>query len=328
MTATPTPSTGAPAATPATTPIPVRRKSHAKAAVGAIILAIVVVAAGYYYFELRPTTKTTAPLEEGGFAQGSPVTFVYNGTNTFLCRPGLLTFYPTATSAASTTPCEVGAANQSLILQYPEWVLVPAFAGLSIFGITSLGASSQGFPQFQSGAIQTDCGGGGSATACVDHPTNIYSPLFTSVEQFLNISTGVNGLPEGVLPTPAHDHLLNTSTTFPNVEWGTIVVLVMDPNIWPNRATGACTSTVASNLSSPTGNCLTSMSALENALWTHSTAVNGANHGNPIWQTLGAPTNQVIVPGDLTVATLNNLNSNLYIPFSVQPGAPASGYPT
>lgn len=310
-------------------PLKPRAASHTGLKVGAIILVVVVVVAGLYlYYYKKPASTPAATLEEGGFTQGQAVTFVYNGTDTFRCTPGLLTFFPNATQAASSTPCEVGAANQNAVLQYPEWVLVPAFAGLSIFGMTSLGATARGFPQFQSSPLLTDCGAGGTPTACVDHPKLIYSPLYTQVEKFLNITTGVGGYPEGVLPTPSHDHLLNTSATFPNVQWGTIVVLVFDPNIWPDRASGTCTERVSTGLSNATANCLVSITALDNALRTHTSAVAIANKGNAIWQTLGGPSTQVVIPGDLTIAQINNLDANLYIPFAVQPGAPSSGYPT
>lgn len=294
----------------------------------AVAVILLVVAAGIYTYYVAPKPVSKPTLEAGGFAMGTPVTFVYNGTETYLCTPGLLTFYPNATQAASSTPCEVGNANQNAIIQYPEWVLVPAFAGLSVFGIQSQGATARGFPQYAGSAVLTDCGAGGTPTACPDHPVLTYSPLFTSVETYLHITTGLDGHPEGVLPTPAHDHLLNTSSTFPNVQWGTIVVLVLDPNIWPDRATGTCTKVVATNLSAPTGNCLTSLTALDAALLTQTTAVATANPGNPIWESLGSPNAQIIVPGDLTINEINNLNGNIYIPFAVQPGAPTGGYPT
>lgn len=305
-----------------------RRPGRLTFALAAIAVVILVVAAGVYIYYLAPMAPAKSVLEAGGFTKGAAVSFVYNGTNTFLCTPGILTFYPNATQASASTPCEVGAADQNAVLQYPEWVLVPAFAGLSIFGLQGQGATARGFPQFADSTLLTDCGAGGTPTSCPDHPTLLYSPFFASVESFLNISAGLNGYPHGVLPTPAHDHLLNTSSNFPNVQWGTIVVLVLDPNIWPDRATGICTKMVTSNLSTPTANCLTSIGDLDAALTTHSTAVGVANHGNPIWQTLGAPGTQVVIPGDLSVSELNNLDGNLYIPFAVQPGAPSSGYPT
>jgi hypothetical protein len=120
---------------------------------------------------------------------------------------------------------------------------------------------------------------------------------------------------------------LNTGTTFGNVYWGTIAVLVFDPNIWPTRDTGTCRAVVASNLSSPTANCLTSIGALQRAFATSSSADAAANGGampNPIWATLGNPSAQVVIPGVTSAAQITTLNANLYIPFSVAPGAPAT----
>jgi hypothetical protein len=293
-----------------------------------VVVVIVVIAAIGVYYYLKPKSSGSPLLQEAGFNAGTVVTFTYNGTNTFVCTPSLTSFYSGATAAAAVTQCEVGGNNQNAIPdQVPEWVLVPAFAGLSIFGVPALGASADGFPTFLSSTTLTDCGAGTTKAACVDHPALIYSPFFTAVEQHIAITAGYGGYPEGVLPTPAHDHLLNGSNTVPNVEWGTIAVLVFDPNIFPDRVTGACTAVVVSNLSTPTGHCLNSLAALAAALSTHSSSVPTANNKNPIWETESNTTLQVVVPGDVSIAQLNNLNSNLYIPFAVTPGAP-SGFPT
>ncbi len=312
------------------------KRGHRRTWIVVAVAVILIVAASlsYYYLVYQPSTQTQSPLlEEAGFTKGSVVTFVYNGTNTFLCAPSMSVMFPndsTAAAAAAKTQCEVGNASQNAVSQVPEWVLVPAFAGLSIFGVTALGASAHGFPTANNATVLTDCGAGGSEAACVDHPTYLYSPLFTAVEDHLNLTSGYGGLPLGVLPTPAHDHLIDTPTTYPNVEWGTIAVLVMDPNILPDRTTGTCTATVPSNLSAPTANCLTSFAALGRALTTCSSAAASFNAAakNPIWETLVSvgvsPCAQVLVPGDLTVSQLSNLNANLYIPFLVQAGGPAS----
>ncbi len=322
---------------PSNEPSAPAKKGHRGVAIAIVVALVIIIAASlsYYYLLYLPSTRASAPLlEEGGFTDGSVVTFVYNGTNTFVCTPTMSVMFPndrTAAAAAATTQCEVGNASQNAVpTQIPEWVLVPAYAGLSIFGVSELGATARGFPAVNGTALQTDCGAGGTPTACVDHPTYLYSPLFTAVEDHLNLTTGYGGLPLGVLPTPAHDHLLDTGTTYPNVPWGTIAVLVLDPNILPDRVTGTCSTVEASNLSNPTGNCLTSLTALERAMTTCSSAAANFNAAakNPIWQTLVSvgvsPCVQAIVPGDMSIAQLNNLNSNLYIPFLVQPGAPAS----
>lgn len=309
-------------------------------AVVAIVIVVGVVLGTLYAYKVGPFARSssTPPLEEAGFTMGQVVTFTYNGTNTFLCTPGMSTMFPgnaTASAAAAKTSCEIGNASQNAVLQIPEWVLVPAYAGLSIFGVPALGSSADGFPSVNGTPILTDCGAGGTMAACTDHPTYLYSPFFTDVEMQNGLPSGYGGLPLGVLPTPSHDHVINTSTTYPNVEWGTIAVLVLDPNILPNRATGQCTATVNSNLSSPTGNCLTSLDAIDRAFSTCSSSVVKFNKAakNPIWATLNALSGknvceQIVVPGDLTIPQLNNnLDSNLYIPFSVAPGPPPS-FPT
>jgi hypothetical protein len=254
----------------------------------------------------------------GGFLNGQVVTFVY--TKNYTCAPDADDFpafsLPESNNINSFTTCAVGGfkGNTALPILY---VLVPAFAGLSVFGVPKLGASSQGFPTFQNQTILTDCGAGGTQAACGDHPTYFYSPAFTTVEQYLGIKTGVFGLPEGVLPTPAHSHLINQSDTG---AWNNVAVLVFDPNIFPNPVTGQCTQVVSSNVTNPTANCLNNYAALQHALTTEDSAVHAANsagQGNPIYQALGQPTTQVIVPGDLTVPSLANPNTNLVLYFNV-----------
>ncbi len=322
MTSTPPPTPAKPQGSP---------RSHVGRYVVVLVVVIIIVVAGVaYYLSQKPPSAPSTPapppplLIAGGFTAGQVVTFTFNGSSTFQCTPAASTFYPNASAATGVTPCEFGKANQNAVGQVPQWLLIPAFAGSSVFGLSKLGANASGFPVYNGATLLTDCGGAGSQGACGDQPNDVYSPSFVTIEQRLNITTGVAGLPEGVLPLPAHDTLLNTTTTFPLVEWGTIVVFVFDPNIWPGRSNATCSPMVASNLSSPTGDCLTSWGALAKALVTSSSSVSTANHGNPIWEALGSPTTQVVVPGDLTVAELNNLDANLYIPYSVAPGAPST----
>ncbi|MCI4324740.1 MAG: hypothetical protein L3K00_02485 [Thermoplasmata archaeon] len=322
---------------PPTSPTAASSSPPPKKGMGTMVLVLVVVVIlvvagglGYYYLVVKTSNSTSSPglnasLEMGGFADGQIVTFVYNGTTTELCTPSLSTMFPgdaNATAAAAKTGCEVGNANQNIVQQVPQYILVPAFAGLSIFGETALKATSHGFPTVNGSTVLTQCGAGGTSTACPDHPTYLYSPDFTAVEQHIGLTSGYGGLTPGVLPTPAHDHLLNTPTTYPNVYWGITVVLVFDPNIFPAQSSPSCTATVHSNLSNPTGNCLTSFSALQAAMGSGgcSSAASAFNNAtaNPIWQTLNAGCHQVVVPG----GNLGDLNGNLYIPFSVMPGAP------
>ncbi len=253
----------------------------------------------------------------GGFLNGQVVTFVY--TQNYTCNPGVTSFGFNSTetsNAQAVTNCEVGAFKGDTTL--PNlYILVPAFAGLSIFGVPKLGASSQGFPTFNNQTILTDCGAGGTQTACGDHPTYFYSPAFTTVEQYLGITSGVFGLPEGVLPTPSHSHLINQSDTG---GWNNVAVLVFDPNIFPNPVTGQCTQMVPSSQANATANCLNTYSALQKALTTNDSASDNANcnyGANPIYEALGQPPTQVVVPGDMTVPSLANPNTNLVLFFNV-----------
>ncbi|WP_062420465.1 hypothetical protein [Sulfolobus acidocaldarius] len=234
-------------------------------------------------------TKPVTVNSSGAFYNGQVITFQY--TAQFMCTPPATTFFPNETNQSKVAMgCEVGAGNISAFPKNaaPVFVLVPAFAGLSIFGVTQLGATSQGFPTFTYNnvtyIITTQCGAAGTMTACPDHMTYIYSPAFTAVEQALGYKNGVFGLPEGVLPTPAHDHLV-TFTTNQSIPWYIVVVLVFDPNIFPNPITGQCQAIVPSNTTNPTANCLNNIQALENAMMTYDSAVGMANAKNPIWTT-------------------------------------------
>lgn len=293
------------------------------------IVLIITTIAGFSLYATKPTgvtpattssavttTTLTSPAklaQTPGFYNGAVVVFTY--PKNYNCTPGLLTYFSNQTVAAKLTTCEVGAGNSTAEANAASlWVIVPAFAGLSIFGVPALGASSLGFPTFNNSTLVTDCGAGGTPAGCPDHPEFLYSPFFTAVEQHINITNGYGGLPEGVLPTPSHDHLINCC--FTTVPWYTIVVLDFDPNIFPNVVTGQCAQVAASNLTDPTANCLSSYSGLVNALTTHINAT-AVNANNPIWQTLGGPTTQVVVPGAATAAQISNANSNLFEHFTV-----------
>ncbi|MCH4816658.1 MAG: hypothetical protein QXY87_13450 [Saccharolobus sp.] len=270
------------------------------------------------------TTTLTRPITvnaSGAFYNGQIITFLY--TAQFECTPPATTFFPNAVNQSKVAMgCEVGAGNISAFPKgaAPVFVLVPAFAGLSIFGVTKLGATPQGFPTFTYNnvtyTILTQCGAALTETACPDHMSLIYSPAFTVVEQYLGIKNGVFGLPEGVLPTPAHDHLV-TFATNTSIPWYIVVVLVFDPNIFPNPITGQCQAVVPSNVSNPTENCLNNIQALESAMTTYDSAVAVANANNPIWQALGKPGLEVIVPGVSSPSQLlNATNSNMVLYFS------------
>lgn len=276
-------------------------------------------------------TKTVPQLKSGGFLNGKVITFIY--TAPAQPFPNGSVFFPKAKmnlSAASWF--EVGAVQN--LSYYPKgaapvFVLVPAFAGLSIFGVPQLGSTPEGFPTFtyngKTYVVLTQCGAGLSPSMCPDHMDLIYSPAFTVVEQYLGIYNGVFGLPEGVLPTPAHSHIVTFSTN-QSIPWYVVVVLVFDPNIWPDPLTGKpeFPGLVPSNLTDPSANVLNSIQALQKAMVTHSSAVEEANKNNPIWLALGKPTTQVVVPGIVSPDQLFSLsNSNIVLFFSdpeVYPG--------
>jgi hypothetical protein len=317
------------------------RLAVSTAVFGAVtIVLLVTTAAGFYLYSsassATPSTSTSTitsttvstslvnELKSGGFVGGNLTTFTY--TQNYVCTPAGTTFINNAEAqaAAKVTTCIVGAGNRTAVSgAFPVFVLIPAFAGLSNFGVTQLGASSQGYPVFSGQTIVTQCGGGGSASACPDHPTYLYSPDFTLVEQHLGIKSGVFGLPEGVLPTPAHDHVagFDTQTSIP---WYVVAVLVFDPNVFPNAVTGQCTKWVDSNLTSPTGNCLNSFSALSAAMDTKTTATANANstQSDPIYSTFGGVPTQVLIPGVTIVSETSGANTNLFLYFSVTPQNP------
>ena len=316
-----------------------------------IVVVLIVVAAGAYYVLSSGTTNTTSShstssstrssstttantvatsiilngLTSAGFYNNQVVSFKY--TQDYLCTPALANFAANQTEAnlaAAKTTCEVGGGNNTAVANaIPVFILVPAYAGLSIFGVPALGATSQGYATFNNQLIFTQCGAGGTTSACSDHPTLIYSPYFTAVEQHLGVKTGLPAslggpLPEGVLPTPSHSHLVDYAGG-PSIPWDVITVLVFDPNIMPDGMTGQCHKWVNSNVTSATGNCLTSFDALTAAMTTKSTANASANatQSNPIYTTLGGPSTQVLIPGVTIVSRNSPTSTNLFLYFSV-----------
>jgi hypothetical protein len=306
---------------------------------GAIVIILLIIAVAGFGLYATSSTKTvtstatsvgtttvtasvnsSTPGVSGGFLGSKVVAFSY--PTPYECSPSTSVLFPSATAAGAKTPCEAGANGTLPANAIPVWGAVPAFAGLSIFGVTALGASPQGFAVYHNQTIITDCGAGGTVNACPQHPEYLYSPAFTAVEQHLNITTGYGGLPEGVLPTPDHDHIIDSSAGGANIPWDVITVLVFDPNIMPNPVTGTCSQVVPSSLANATGNCLTSLAALKAALVTNNSDIAAANVANPIYQTLGSPTTQVIIPGDSAVSEINNDNGNLNVYFAVGNSSP------
>ena len=299
-----------------------------------VVVLVILVIAGFALYATKPSTVSTVTVPTtvtsattvtvtgksggilpvtAGFYNGKVVTFIY--TQPPACVPAYPSFFPSAQVASKVDNCEVGIGNNTAVSgAAPFWVLVPAYAGLSIFGVGALGANPQGFPVYNDQTILTDCGASGSPSESPDHPELVYSPAFTQVEKYLNITDGYGGLPEGVLPLPAHDHIISVIGPIP---WYTVVVLVFDPNIMPNPVTGECTQVVASDLPNATSNCLTSLSALQRAMTTTNGAIAQANANNPIWLALGKPMTQVVIPGDTSPSQIYNANSNVIEYFNV-----------
>src|SRR5579884_3043006 len=129
---------------------------------GTVVVLVIIAVAGFGLYTTstrvstttsivtQTVTSTVTPLKSAGFLNASLVTFGYSSN--YACTPPMNSFgfnSTETTNAAKFTGCEVGAGNSSAVSgAFPVFVLVPAYAGLSIFGVTSLGASPQGYPVF------------------------------------------------------------------------------------------------------------------------------------------------------------------------------------
>jgi hypothetical protein len=298
---------------------------------GTVIVLLIVASLGYgLYATQQPQTVTTtitasasassAPAQlgfTGGFLNNKIVSFVFYRAP--VCSPSLTSLFndKAAANASAKTSCEVGAKGTFPAAAVPVWGMVPMFAGLSVFGVPQFGSTPQGFPTYRNQTILTNCAAIGSPLSCPDHPMLMYSPAFVMVQQSMGISNGLMGLPEGVMPFPAHTHIVSTDDGQKDVPWDVVSVLVWDPNIFPNPVTGTCTQTVPSSLTNATANCLTSLTALQGALTTTNNAVAQANANNPVWAALGKPLTQVIIPGVTDPSQITNSNTNIDVPFAV-----------
>jgi hypothetical protein len=295
----------------------------------ATTIALIIVAAigyGLYYTSVTKATPSRIGVT-GGFYSGRVVTFQF--FQQFSCAPSLTQLFPNdgnATAASAVTQCEAGKAGTFPSGVEPVWGMSPAFAGLSIFGITTFGATSDGYPTYNGTAVLTDCTGMGSVHQCPDHPPKFYSPAIIAVEEYLNMTSGVMGLPLGVMPFPAHTHIIDTEAGNADIPWNAIAVFVFDPNIFPNPVTGTCSKIVPSSLSNATSNCLTSIAALQAAMSTINSDMPSANKGNPIWLGLGQPKTQVVIAGANSASDYRNANSNIDVPFQVTEGNPFPPY--
>lgn len=308
---------------------------------GTIVILLIVAGVGYGLYATQPpktftstivstttVAATSAPAQigfTGAFLEGKVVSFVYYRAP--VCSPSITSLFSDQVSANASkkTNCEVGAQGTFPPSAVPVWGMVPAFAGLSAFGVPQFGATTDGYPVYRNQTVLTDCTGAG-ARQCPNHPPLMYSPAFTVVEKSMGINNGVMGLPEGVMPFPAHTHIVSTDDGQKDVAWDVIAVMVFDPNILPNPVTGRCTQIVPSSLVNATSNCLTSLQALRNALTTNNTVIAQANAGNPIWSALGKPTTQVLIPGVTSPSQITNSNTNIDVPFAVIDQTPYPPY--
>jgi hypothetical protein len=295
--------------------------------IATIVVLLIIAAIGYaLYFSAIitiPPKPTPTPIPKivgysGGYLNGKPVTFYYYEGPSYQCTPSTGKLFPDVSSNVNATAsCEVGKPGTFPSNAIPFWVTVPAFAGLSIFGVPALGSTPEGFPTYNGKIVLTQCAAHGSPFDCPAHQPLLYSPAFTIVEEYLGIKEGYGGLPQGVLPTPAHSHIVDTTAASQNIPWSTVAVLVFDPNIWPDVITGKCYQIVPSSLSNATANCLNSLDALKRALTTTNPAIADANAKNPIWLALGKPLTQVVIPGVTSVEQIRNPNSNLAVWFAI-----------
>lgn len=266
-----------------------------------IFSSIASLSASQYY----PTAN-----ESGAFFNGSEATYIYTGN--YSCYPPLSSVIHNTTINESKYACYAGiksAESQAL----PDWILVPAYAGMSVFGINS----SNGMPVFMNKTVYTDCGAGNTSTRCTADPQYIYSPEFKSIENYAKISS-TNGKPYGIMPLPAHSHLVNNTFSGDPIPWYVIIVYVFDPNIMPNATNGECTAVIASNVTNPTGNCLTSAIAIKRALTTYDNATENSNLNNPVWEALGKPMTEIYIPNATNPSQYGNPNTNIVIPFAVK----------
>jgi hypothetical protein len=156
-----------------------------------------------------------------------------------------------------------------------------------------------------------------NVTICPSDPAFGYSPQFASLENILGIKSFA-GKPYGVMPMPAHTHLVNNTFSGDPIPWYVITVYVLDPNIMPNASNGKCSKVVSSNVTNPEGNCLTSLSAIKRAMETYDNATINANSGNPLWIALGKPMTEVYIPNDTNASEVGNSNTNIVVPFAVK----------
>jgi hypothetical protein len=176
------------------------------------------------------------------FKDGQVVTVQYS--NIYFCNSS----GPVVTSTSS--PCAVGVdATKDPVPDRASNeldVIVPAFLHplCDLAGVPCANSNSVFDPTLGANNF-AQCPDNTSALTCPNHPAFLdLTPL--------GLKTPDGGI-VGVVPLPIHSHILRGSG---GGWWKLVVWLVVDPSIWPNPSTGAC--------SAGTG-CLTSGTALDNA---------------------------------------------------------------
>ena len=231
------------------------------------------------------------------FQNGNIVNFAY--FDNFTCFPSPAVTYLNSSesvAASSVTACEFGSAiGVNTTDSIPRWDLIPAFAGLSVYGYAAYGSTPQGYPTYDGQIVPTECGAGGTSNACLHRPSYFYSTIISAIENRIGISAGINGLPEGVLPNAARDILVSSKHNSTISSSYSVRVWVFDPNIFPNSTTGKCRQVAPSNLTDPIAHCLTSVDALLAAINTNDSAIAVINANNILWKTARRPTTQVAI---------------------------------
>ncbi len=248
------------------------------------------------------------------FLNGNVVSIGY--THSYLCAPSITSAYPNISIAiANITQC-VTVTPTNVVEAFPIWAIVPAYAGFSIYGFQQWNSTHEGFATFQGNAIITDCGAGGSASACGETPAYMYTTKSHLYEQAYGVFNGINKMPQGLLPFPAHNYITLTGYGGTPTALYAIFVMVFDPNIFPNATTGRCMQVAPSNLTNATANCLTSFTALKNAIATRNAYIPQINAGNRLWALESNSTLQAaIVLNSNITGTSNTMypNSNIYL---------------
>src|SRR5215472_3475033 len=176
------------------------------------------------------------------FKDGQVVTVQYS--NIYFCNSS----GPAVSSTSS--PCAVG--QDATKDPVPDRasneldVIVPAFLHplCDLAGVPCANSNSVFDPTLGANNF-AQCPDNTSTLTCPNHPAFLdLSPLGLKTP---------DGQTVGVVPLPIHSHILSGGT---GGWWKLIVWLVVDPTVWPNPTSGAC--------SAGTG-CLTSKTALTNA---------------------------------------------------------------